>query len=563
LTVDQGLRDIIYALALKYAIKYGGKTSTKSLVGKIIAIRPDVRSKVREIIPEIERIVKEVNEMTLEEQKTLLEKYAEMLPEKKPKEEKKGLPPLSGADVGKVRMRFAPGPSGPLHIGHSRAVVLNDEYVKMYKGKFILRLEDTNPKNVLPEAYEMIKEDVSWLGAKWHEFYIQSDRMQIYYEHARKLLEMGKAYICTEDPEVWRKKKVNGGKIPERELPPEDQLEKWEKMLDGDYKPGEAVFVVKTDLNHPNPAVRDFVGFRIVEEPHPRIGDKYRVYPTYNFAVAIDDHLMGVTHVLRGKDHLVNTMRQEYIYEHFGWEKPYFYHYGLVSMENVILKTTVIKEGIKKGEFIGWDDPRLGTLRALAKRGISPEALRKYWIDVGLKEVDIKFSWDILYAYNRELIDREANRYFFVWDPIKVRIKGTGRYEAKIPKHPNDLSRGYRVRTVELPTEVYISRDDWESIKEGELFRLKDLFNVKRVKDYLEYAGNDLSIIKRGSKIIHWIHGEGIKAVVYKPDGSILEGICEPEVLESIGKVVQFERFGYCRIERLPDGTVVGYFAHS
>ncbi|RLF67330.1 MAG: glutamate--tRNA ligase, partial [Thermoplasmata archaeon] len=199
--VDQGLRDIIYALALKYAVKYGGKTSAKSLVGKLIAIRPDIKAHIKDVIPHIERIVNEVNNLTLEEQKTLLEKYSEILPKEKPKEEKKALPPLSGAEEGKVRMRFAPGPSGPLHIGHSRAVVLNDEYVRMYKGALILRLEDTNPKNVLPEAYDMIKEDVSWLKAKWHEFYIQSDRIEIYYEHAKKLLEMGKAYICTEDPE--------------------------------------------------------------------------------------------------------------------------------------------------------------------------------------------------------------------------------------------------------------------------------------------------------------------------------------------------------------------------
>ena len=560
--IDQRVLDLIYAVTLKYSIKYGGKTSPKFIIGKVIAIKPDIKKNLRDIIPEINKIVEKVNNMTLEEQKAEFEKYKDILPEEVKKEEKKVLPPLKGAEEGKVRMRFAPGPSGPLHIGHSRAVILNDEYVKMYKGVFILRLEDTNPRNVLPEAYDMIKEDVEWLDAKWHEFYIQSDRMEIYYEHAKKLLEMGKAYICTEDPETWRKKKVHGEKIPERDLPPEVQLEKWEKMLEGEYDEGEAVFVVKTDLNHPNPAVRDFVGFRIIKDiPHPRTGEKYIVYPTYNFAVAIDDHLMGVTHVLRGKDHLVNTMRQEYIYEHFGWKKPFFYHYGLVSMEDVILKTTTIKEGIKKGEYIGWDDPRLGTLRALAKRGIKPEAIRKYWLDVGLKEVDIKFSWDILYSYNRELIDRDANRYFFVWDPVEVEIKGLGTYEAKIPKHPNDPSRGFREHRVSLPTKVYLAKSDWERISEGETFRLKDLFNVTRRGDILEFAGNDLAILKKGAKILHWLL-EGLPMTVIKPNGEKYEGIVEKYIEESLGNVVQLERFGYCRVEKGKDGRIIGFYTH-
>ncbi len=559
--VDAKILGAIRAFCLSYYLKYGEKASAKSIIGKIIAAFPEIKKDVRMYLELVEQELERVKRMSKEEAKQELENYSKYLPKKKEKEEKKELPPLPGAERG-VRMRFAPGPSGPLHIGHSRAAILNDEYVKRYGGAFILRLEDTNPKNVSIEAYEMIPEDLEWLGVKWHEFYVQSDRMEIYYEHAKKLLEMGKAYVCTEDPEKWRKRKLRGGPIPEREEPPEVQLEKWEKMLSGEYEEGEAAMVVKTDLNHPNPAVRDFVAFRIIKSvSHPRTGDKYVVYPTYNFAVAIDDHLMGVTHVLRGKDHLVNTLRQEYVYEHFGWKKPYFYHYGLVAVKDTILKTTRIKEGIRRGEFQGWDDPRLGTLRALRRRGIMPEALRRYWKEVGLKEVDITFSWEILFAYNRQLIDFHANRYFFVWNPVKILVKHEGKAKARLPKHPNDEKRGYREYEVEGNFEVYLCKEDWENVKEGEVFRLKDFMNVRKVGDHLEYAGNDLSILKKGAKIVHWLLA-GMPAKVFMPDGNVYEGIAEEEALESIGKVVQFERFGYCRLEK-HNREIWGFFAHT
>jgi glutamyl-tRNA synthetase len=420
----------------------------------------------------IENVVAEINNLTLAEQKNLLESEAPELLEKK--SERKALLPDLPDVKGQVVMRFAPGPSGSLHIGHTRAAILNDEYVKRYGGKYIIRLEDTNPAKIDIDAYDSIKEDLKWLGIQYHNLSIQSDRFEIYYEHAKNLLSQGKAYICECDVEDWRSAKIKMSPCPHRDLDVETQLDRWEKMLGGFYDEGQASFIIKTDLEHPNPAVRDFVGARIVKTPHPRTEDRYLVYPLYNFSVAVDDHLMDMTHVLRGKDHLNNTHRQEYVYDHLGWEKPVFVHYGLVQMEDITLKTTVIKEGIAKGEFSGWDDVRLATLKTLAKRGIQPGAIRNYWRDVGIKEVDIKFSWDNLYAYNKDIVDPEANRYFFVWGPEPLVIKGVNNLEGHAPLHPDHPERGIRKSTLtgKDGITIFITNDDLNRIKTNEKLRL-------------------------------------------------------------------------------------------
>lgn len=557
------IEELARKYALHNAILHDGKADGGSVLGKVIAEKPELKSKIKEVMGVIKTIVTEVNGLTLDEQKKLLEKEAPELLERKA-EKRTELPDLPGVEK-EVVMRFAPGPSGPLHIGHTRAAVLNDEYVKVHGGKYWIRLEDTNPSKIDPEAYDTIIEDLKWLGVHYHEVVIQSDRFEIYLEHAKKLLEMGKAYICSCDVEDWRNAKLKKTACPHRNADVGNQLEIWDKMLGGEFEEHEASFVVKTNLEHPNPAVRDFVGLRIVSTPHPRTGNKYCVYPLYNFSVAIDDHLMGMTHVLRGKDHLNNTYRQEFVYDHFGWEKPQFIHYGLVQMEDITLKTTIIKEGIKKGEYSGWDDIRLATLKALANRGIQAEAIRRYWVEVGIKEVDIKFSWDNLHAFNKDLVDPQANRYFFVWNPKKVLIKGIERMEGHAPLHPDHPERG--IRKVVLQGKegiiVFLTSDDFEGFEKGLKIRLKDLCNIE-ILNKLEagYLGDDLSILKEGAKIIHWVGEENIPTKVYLPDGSVKEGICEPILEDDLGKVVQFERFGFVRVEKKQE-KYSAYFAHK
>lgn len=458
------------------------------------------------------------------------------------------LPELEGAENGVV-MRLAPNPSGPLHIGHTRMAILNDEYVKRYGGKLIVRMEDTNPPTILPDAYDMILKDLDWLGVEYHEVINQSSRFPIYYEHAKKLLEDGHAYMCGCEADDWRAAKEQGNACPHRDTEPSANLELWERMLAGDFKTGEMSMIVKTDLNHPNPAVRDFVALRLVEEPHPLTGDEFRVYPLYNYSVAIDDHLMGMTHVLRGKDHLNNTLRQEYVYEHLGWKKPLFHHYGWVSIEDTILSTRQIRAAIEEKEYTGWDDARLGTVAALARRGIQPGAIRQYWIDVGVKGVDIKFSWQNLYAYNKDIVDPLAKRYFFVWNPKKMKISGIDSLKSHAPLHPENPEIGIREIKLSGPIEIQAVFEDID-VPPGTIIRLKDLCNVEFTgQGEFKHLGNDISVLKKGVKIIHWVGPDAVPARIHMPDGRTIEGLAEKAALDSVGEVVQFERFGFVKLE--------------
>lgn len=546
--------------ALQNAVFFNGKANPKAVLGKVLGECPELRSKAGEIREAVEAIVADVNAMGLDAQKKALEGIDSSLLVKEKKGRKYELPELENVE-GKVVMRIAPGPSGPLHIGHTRASVLNDEYVKRYGGELVLRFEDTNPERLWPDAYDMIIEDLDWMGVGIGRTYYQSDRFEIYYDYTRKLLEMGKAYVCTCNGDHWRELKEHGQACPCHDLPVEEQLERYDRFLAGEYAEGKAVVVVKTDLNHPNPAIRDFVALRIVDHPHPRTGDKYRIYPMMNLAVAVDDHEMGMTHVIRGKDHLNNTFRQEYVFDYFGWKKPVYYHYGLVHIEDTILKTSVIGKGIKSGEYCGWNDVRIGTVRALQRRGITAEAIRNYWLEAGIKPVDVQFSWDTLYMKNREVIDPVSDRYFFVEDPVRYDIEGVDVIEGRAPRHPDHPDHGYREYELTGSKTVYVSAADSAMFQEAGRVRLKDLCNL----DYgqpARYAGNDLSILRQGVHAVQWVGADAVPATLAMPDGSVRNGSVERSILDATGDMVQLERVGFARIERKGEDGVAMVFAH-
>ena len=577
---DGSHEDPVYRLirnfTLQNALRYG-KPDPKAIMGKVMADHREFRSRAREIMAWISDVCTEITGLSPENIEQELRSCAPELLEKKEHVQVIGLPDLPNVS-GKVVMRFAPGPSGPLHIGHSRAAILNDEYVKRYVGSFILRLEDTNPAKILTDAYDMIPEDMAWLGTDVHQVVIQSDGFAVYQEYAQKIIERGGGYVCSCPVEEWRSLKEKNLPCPHRELSIDIQLDNWEKMLSGQYKEGEASLMIKTDLEHPNPAVRDFVAMRISDHPHPRTGTEFRVYPLYNFSVAIDDHLLGMTHVIRGKDHLNNTFKQKYVYDYFGWTQPEFIHYGWVSIPDTLLKTSSIREGIESGEYSGWDDTQLGTFRALEKRGFDPDAIRRYWVEVGIKEVDIKFSWKNLIAYNKELIDPVSPRYFFVKDPVSMTVTNVVELTGRAPYFPDRPDEGHRnVHLVSdgIGIRIVVTREDTESlVREGAIVRLKDLGNVRILKMgpkgiAAEYIGNDLTVLKQGARNIHWCPDkEGIPTEVFMNDGSVITGKTEPGILEANSETVQFERFGFVRIEtqELEDGdgwSVKAFFTHK
>lgn len=558
------LRDILFLCALQNAVKHGGVPQAGAVVGMVMSAHPEFRPRAKEVASLAKEAIADVAALSSDKRVAQLQARApEMYDAIYAKHEhRKVLPDLESAEHGVV-MRFAPNPSGPLHIGHARAAVLNDAYVKQYGGRYILRIEDTDPKRVDPAAYEMVKEDIAWMGLGITETVTQSDRLSLYYDLCRQLIEKGGAYVCTCDNEHFKELKQAKTACPCRDKPVGKNLELWEKMLDHTFKEGEATVRIKTDLLHPDPAMRDFPAFRILDSPpHPKV--HAHVYPLMNFSVVADDHLLGVTHVIRGKDHIANTRRQRFIYDHFGWKVPVYRHYGRMGIEGVVLSTSQMRRGINEGTYTGWDDIRLGTLRALARRGISPEAVRNAVLAIGIGDTDISFSWDNLYAENRKIVDPVANRYFFVPDPVTAQISGSQPHTAHAMLHPGDTTAGTRT----LVFEGTVLLPGSEITPETTMVRLKDLFNVKIAwkgsVPAFWYAGESLAEARTAkAPIIQWLPAQdAVNCTLLTPEGGI-SGACEPAVKQELGRVVQFERVGFVKIDAVGDDGVKAYFTHK
>lgn len=553
------LEKIVFKYALLNAAKHKGSANPGAVIGSIMANEEELRSKAKEIGPLAGKIVAQVNALSAEEQASEMKKYGVEVEEKKPKAKEVGLQELPGTHENIV-LRFAPNPSGPLHIGHSRAAVPNAEYVKRHNGKLILRIEDTDPKRVFEPAYEMIPEDLAWLGINPDEIIYQSDRFEIYYDYARQLIEKGAAYMCTCDGATFKELKDNCKPCPCRDNSVEENLALWEKF--DTMQAGEAVLRVKTDINHKNPAIRDWVAMRLVDEEHPRMGTKYRIYPMMNFSVSVDDHLMGMTHVLRGKDHLANSEKQKYLYDHMEWDLPEFIHYGRLKMEDIALSTSKAMAGIEDGTYSGWDDPRLGTLRAIARRGIDPRTIYNLITEIGVKMADSAISWKKIYGLNRNFVEPIANRYFFCEEPVEVSVNGyeDGDVTIERPLHADHMDRGNRL--LSFDGSAYIAKADYA---DG-LFRLMDAVNVEIAGEDVNYHSTsfeDARDVK--ARIIQWVPTkENVNVKIVMDDASVKTGLGEIALNDlEVGDIVQFERVGFARLDEIKDDELVFYYAHK
>ncbi len=559
LTNDE-IRNLIRKYALQNAVKYNAPPKASAIMGKVMK-HPELRPRAKEITTLVEEVIAEVNKMSGSAREEELKKLApELLSElKEKKQPEKGLPPLE-VDKNLV-MRFAPNPNGPPTLGSARGIVVNSEYAKRYNGKFIIRFDDTDPVTKPPmlEAYDWYLEDCEWLGARPDEVIIASDRLPLYYEVAEKLIEKNAAYVCFCEQETFKKLKDAKKACPHREQEVEKNLTFWKKMLSWGYEEHEAVLRIKTDMAHKNPAIRDWVAFRIIKKPHPRkeVGDKYCVWPTLDFEGGVEDHLCATTYIIRGKDLMDSEIRQRYLYKHMGWKYPKTLHWGRVSIHELgKFSTSGIRKAIEEGVYSGWDDPRVPTLRALRRRGITPQAIRRFILCLGLGENDISLSMENLYAENRKIIDTFANRYFFVWEPVEMDIQEAEPRIATPPLHP---SRG-GVREIPVGNKVLVCRQDVAELKEGDKLRLKDLYNIEIISKHplkARFIGTELV---KGIRIIHWVPPDGIKVRVVSPTKEYT-GIGERGIEKELDKVVQFERFGFVRIDSVGE-EIIAYFAH-
>jgi glutamyl-tRNA synthetase len=331
-------------------------------------------------------------------------------------------------------------------------------------------------------------------------------------------------------------------------------------MLDGTFKPGDAVVRVKTGMDLKNPALRDWPALRMQDtetNPHPRkkIGSKYRVWPLLDFQSAVEDHLQGVTHIIRGKDLMDSTRKQTLLYQHFEWDYPETMYWGRVKVhEWGGFSTSQMRRDIEAGLFEGWDDPRLPTISALKNRGITSEALRQFWIELGVTQKDISVPLATLYSHNTKQIDDDAPRISFVRNPVKLQITGEHAMTVTTSVHPNHDSMG--IRTFDISNHnVLIEKED----------SVKPHVRLKEFADF-DLSGQSAKFISQARSdkrpIIHWISENDCKkaTLIHPSDGEILEieGFLENHEYTP-GTMLQIERIGYGIL--LDDCTIM--FTHD
>lgn len=561
--MDSSTKGAIEKYALSNAAQFGSARAD-AIAKKIFAQFPEARQRRAEVMSEIEAEVSKANALGAAEARKRLERLApELLAAPAPKAQKHELPDI--ASKGPVVMRFAPNPNGPPTLGSARGLVLNDEYVKRYGGTLVLRFDDTDPatKRPIPEAYDWYLEDAAWLGVHPHQVVYASERIPEYYKVAEALIAKGHAYVCTCPKEWFKSYKDAGQACKHRETPVAQVQEEWRAMLEGKHKEGEAALRIKTDMNHPNPAIRDWVAFRVIRSAHPRVDHQYVVWPTLDFESAVEDHLLGTTHILRGKDLADSEERQKFVYGYLGWRYPPTRHWGRIRIhEWGKMSTSAIRKEIEEGNYSGWDDPRLPTLRALRRRGFQPRAVRRFLLDMGLHENDVEASLENLHAHNKKLVDPEAHRYFFVAEPVELAVKGLDPTVAEVPLHPNRPKEG--VRKLKTNGKIVLARKDLASLEPGQRARLKGLCNFVLESKSPPKASFEGREVEKGLPILHWLPaGAGTPVRVRMADGSEVKGVGEPGLEGEVDRVVQFERFGFVRIDSVAEKEIVAYFAHE
>ncbi|MDP3882110.1 MAG: glutamate--tRNA ligase [Nanoarchaeota archaeon] len=547
----------IWAYALRNAIDFG-KVDAGKILPKLFQHGLDKKD-IRKIMPEIQKIAGEVNKLSAGEREKEFEKYGEFVKEKEEKEE--GLPELEEAVEGKVVTRLAPEPSKYNHIGHALVFLIQYLYAKKYKGKCILRFDDTNPEKSALEYYRSMKEDLAWLGIKWDMEILASNDMARMYKLAEKLINQGDAFVCSCAQEDMKELRDKMKACKCRKNSKEDNLGEWKLMLSGKFKEGDRILRLKGDMKSKNGVMRDPVIFRISYSSHFIQKDKYCVWPMYDFESSVKDSLDGITHVIRSKEFELRAELHANIVKLLGMKPPIIREIGRYQITGAETQGRVIREMIEKGEIKGWDDPRLVTVKALRRRGFVPEMFQELAQTVGLSKSSGRIDPTVLAATNRKIIDQRAARYSFIADPVELEITGTpAMKEIEVLLHPDKDEK----RKVKIGHEFFISKEDFENLK-GKEIRLLHLYNIKlgskvvKGKVKCEFTSSDVKDIPK----INWV-SFGVKARVFMPDGKWVSGVVDEGVWDlKPGAIIQFERFGFVRFDGIHNHLYEFWFAHK
>lgn len=555
----------IKIIILKNAVEYQD-ARLDVVISKIIAMDPDFIKEIKKIIPKIKKEIDNINELPKKNQIELLKEmdptYGHKKRDSKDKKEF-NLPRLNNAIEGFVVTRFPPEPNGYPHIGHAKAAIIDEEYARHYKGKFILRFDDTNPLNEKIEYYDAILEGIKWLKINPDIIKNTSDDINLLHKYGKEIIKSDGAYICTCRQETIHKLRANGIQCKcRKDL--SITLENMEKIFDGYFHTNDAIIRFKGDMSGKNTAMRDPTLFRIIEKEHPKLGNKIFLWPTYDFAAPIEDSLDGVTHAFRTKEYELRNELYRKILKILKLRVPEVIEFSRLEFEGLPVSKRKIKPLIENSVIKGWDDPRLPTLIAFKKRGFTPEAIRQFVLSLGLTLSETKPSMEILESFNRKIIEHESKRLFFVNEPFKITLKNCPLLDVKIKNHPS-LNMG--TRNVSVKDIIYISSVDARKLNIGSELRLIELYNIviKKInfeeKEALaEYSGK---ILRSDIPKIQWVSNEGfieykiIKPNVlfinekFNPDSlKILHGFAESFVSTlSKDTRIQFIREGFCRIE--------------
>ena len=378
-----------------------------------------------------------------------------------------------------VHTRFPPEPNGYLHIGHAKAILVNYGLAKEYGGKFNLRFDDTNPTKEKTEFVESIKEDVRWLGADWEDrLFFASDYFEQMYEAAVKLIKKGKAFVCDLTADEIREYRgtfdTPGRNSPYRDRSIEENLELFENMKNGMYADGEKVLRAKIDMASPNINMRDPVIYRVAHMSHHNTGDKWCIYPMYDFAHPIEDAIENVTHsccTLEFEDHrpLYDWVVRELEYP----VPPRQIEFAKMYLTNVVTGKRYIKKLVEDGIVDGWDDPRLVSIAALRRRGFTPESIQKFVELCGVSKSQSSVDYAMLEYCIREDLKLSRPRVMAVLDPIKLVIDNYPEGETEYFEIPNNLeNESLGSRSVPFSRELYIERDDFMEEPPKKYFRL-------------------------------------------------------------------------------------------
>ncbi|HZF61462.1 MAG TPA: glutamine--tRNA ligase/YqeY domain fusion protein [Desulfovibrio sp.] len=507
----------------------------------------------------------------------------------------------SGRFGNRVHTRFPPEPNGYLHLGHAKSICLNFGVAREFGGQCNLRFDDTNPTKEETEYVDSIREDVRWLGGVWddREFYA-SDYFEKLYDYAEQLIKMGKAYVDDLSAEEIREYRGTltepGRESPWRNRSVDENLDLFRRMRAGEFGDGQKVLRAKIDMTSPNVVMRDPTLYRIRHAEHHRTGNKWCIYPMYDYTHCLSDSIEGITHSLCTLEFINNRELYDWVLETLGAYRPQQIEFARLNVTYTVLSKRKLIQLVKEGHVTGWDDPRMPTLSGMRRRGIPPEALREFCSRIGLARADSTVEYSMLEFCVREYLNEHTPRVMAVLDPVKVVIENypVGQVEEfDMPYHPEDAS--YGSRKVPFSRELYIERDDFRleppkkfhRLAPGAEVRLRYAYFITCREAVLDDAGNVVELrcvydpeskggqSPDGRKVkgtIHWVsaaHAIPAEVRLYDqlfavenpnaaPEGKTFLDNLNPESLTKVeallepalatfkaGDKMQFERLGY------------------